>query len=106
MLGLLSPSSISCTMIAVISRMHGEWWESSIGETSTLEFLGLTLSSLATSSSAFFSVNSSNEVEEIAYLGSVVFLLEAFMRVSWNLLVCAVLPTGSGDDYGLSLRIQ
>src|SRR5213593_2701809 len=97
MLGLLSPSSISCIMIAVISRMHGAWWEYSIGVTSTLEFLGLTLSSLATSSSAFFSVNSSNGVWGIAYLGSVGFLIEAFMRVSWNLLVCAVLPTVRGN---------
>src|SRR5881296_1813570 len=88
MLGLLSPSSISWTIIAVISRMHGEWWESSIGVTSTLEFLGLTLSSLATSSSAFFSVNSSNGVWGIAYLGSVGFLLEDFMwnpEIHWSL---------------------
>src|SRR6266700_5397541 len=87
MLGLLSPSSISCTIIAVISRMHGAWWESSIGVTSTLAFLGLAFSSLATSSSGVFSVNSSNGVWGIAYLGSVVFLLEAFMwypEIHWS----------------------
>src|SRR5881628_4256617 len=98
MLGLLSPSSMSCIMIAVISRMHGAWWESSIGVTSTLAFLGLAFSSLATSSSGVFSVNSSNGVWGIAYLGSVVFLLEAFMCLG-NPLVCAVLPTVRGNDY-------